>query len=96
MLAGEGLYGFCVLGLEAPLTIETDVAFVPDIEELEPDIDDIEELEPDIDDIEDIEDIEDIVPLAGCKVNFINPLDACGFLLTWSAITTKSFFGIMT
>jgi hypothetical protein len=38
MLAGEGLYGFCVLGLEAPLTIETDVAFVPEIEELEPDI----------------------------------------------------------
>jgi len=84
-----------VLGSEAPLTIETDVAFAPELEELEPDIEDMEdvELEPDI---EDMEDIEDIDPLAGCRVNFINPLDASAFLLTWSAIPTKSFFGSIT
>jgi len=99
-----------VLGSEAPLTIETDVAFGAGVEELEPDIGDMEdiedvELEPDIGDMEgmelepdmeDIEDIEDIGPLAGCRMNFINPLDASAFLLTWSAIPTKSFFGSIT
>jgi hypothetical protein len=73
---------------------------IEDMEELEPDIEDMEELEPDIEDMEelepDIEDIEDMGPLAGCKVNFISPLDACAFLLTWSAIPTKSFLDIIT
>jgi hypothetical protein len=66
--------------------------------ELEPDMEDME-LEPDMEDMElepDMEDMEEIGPLAGCKVNFINPLDASAFLLTWSAIPTKSFFGIIT
>jgi hypothetical protein len=80
--------------------LEPDIEDMEDMEELEPDIEDMEdmeELEPDIEDIEDIEpDIEDMGPLAGCKVNFINPLDACVFLLTWSAIPTKSFLGIIT
>jgi hypothetical protein len=83
------------------LELEPDIEDIEDMEELElePDIEDIEdmeelELEPDIEDIE--PDIEDMGPLAGCKVNFINPLDVCVFLLTWSAIPTKSFLGIIT
>jgi hypothetical protein len=63
------------------------------MEELEPDIEDMEDME----DIEELEpDIEDMGPLAGCKVNFISPLDACAFLLTCSAIPTKSFLDIIT
>jgi hypothetical protein len=79
------------------MELEPDMEDMEDMEELEPDMEDMEELEPDMEDMEELEpDMEDIGPLAGCKVNFINPLDASAFLLTWSAIPTKSFFGIIT